>query len=480
MHNRSVPRSTTNISNISKHNLPKPPSLWQTLGPSFILLGLALGSGELILWPYLSANYGLGLLWGGLLGITFQFVLNTEVMRYSLAWGESVFVGFRQMGWVITLWYIISTLIPWSIPGFSSAASQIIFHMFGGSLPIDTQIGEKIVAISLLIITGLILSLGKTLYKTMEVLQRSVIFLGLPFILFLTFWLAQSTDWQEVVWGLVGRGDGWQWFPQGIALASFLGAFAYSGAGGNLNLAQSYYIKEKGFGMGKFSSKIISVLSGGSKAVNIEGKTFKDTPHNRRLWDKWWKLINTEHFIVFWGLGFITIVVLALLAKILVYGSGVDSGISFLYAEAAQITIRTHAFFGTFFLIVAAMMLFSTQLGVLESSSRIISENTLLLFYKKGRKYNMSLGFYVALWAQIALGIIIYSLGWVEPRLLLTVSAILNGIAMMVSFPLIYLLNKKKLAKRYQPALWRKAIMLMAFVFFVIFVVITLSQGGGH
>ena len=87
-------------------NLPNPPGLIHTLGPSFVLLGLALGSGELILWPYLAARYGLGLLWGGLLGITFQFILNTEVMRYSLAWGESVFVGFRKLARWIPLWFI--------------------------------------------------------------------------------------------------------------------------------------------------------------------------------------------------------------------------------------------------------------------------------------------------------------------------------------------------------------------------------------
>ena len=78
-------------------NLPTPPKLIHIIGPSFILLGLALGSGELIMWPYLSAVWGLGLLWGGFLGITFQYVLNLEIMRYSLAWGESVFVGFRKL-----------------------------------------------------------------------------------------------------------------------------------------------------------------------------------------------------------------------------------------------------------------------------------------------------------------------------------------------------------------------------------------------
>jgi len=78
--------------------LPEPITLKQSIGPSFILLGLALGSGELIMWPYLVSQYGLGIIWGGLVGITFQYFLNTEIMRYTLAWGESVFVGWRRWG----------------------------------------------------------------------------------------------------------------------------------------------------------------------------------------------------------------------------------------------------------------------------------------------------------------------------------------------------------------------------------------------
>jgi hypothetical protein len=125
-------KSRSKLSQSIKH-LPHPPMLWSIIGPSFILLGLALGSGELIMWPYLSSRYGLGLLWGALLGISFQFILNTEVMRYSLARGESVFLGFARMSKLITLWYIISTFIPWSLPGFSSATSQIISNFSGGN-----------------------------------------------------------------------------------------------------------------------------------------------------------------------------------------------------------------------------------------------------------------------------------------------------------------------------------------------------------
>lgn len=451
-----------------KH-LPQPPSLWHTIGPSFILLGLALGSGELILWPYLAANWGLGLLWGGLLGISLQFVLNTEVMRYSLTWGESVFVGFKRLSVFIPLWYIISTFIPWSLPGFSSASSEILVSLF-------PWLSEWVVTLSLLVLTGVLLSAGKTLYKTMEIFQKTIIFIGLPFMVLLTFWLSSRQDWVELAWGLIGRGDGYWFFPEGVALASFVGAFAYSGAGGNLNLAQSYYIKEKGFGMGKYMTKITSLFSGQAKISALEGQTFTMTPQNKRLWSQWWKLVVTEHFLVFWTLGFVAICVLAVLAKVTVFGQAAEQGLAFLYVESAAIGARTIPFIGTFFLLVSAVTLFSTQVGVLESSSRIISENILLLFARSGSKVNASLWFYLALWGQIVFGAGIYFLGIQEPRFLLTLGAVLNAAAMMMSFIFLFWLNKVRLHKEFQPGSIRRMLMAIAVAFFAFFLVITLKD----
>jgi len=448
------------------NNLPPPPSLAKTLGPSFILLGLALGSGELILWPYLVSQWGLGILWGGLLGVTLQFFLNTEAMRYTLARGESVFVGFRKISILIPIWYILSTFIPWSIPGFSSASSQIFARLF--------SVNETVIAVALLVATGLILTIGKTLYKTMEVLQKTILLFGIPFIAILVLLLTKRTDWVLALQGLVGKGDGWWFFPPGIGIFSFLGAFAYAGAGGNLNLAQSYYIKEKGFGMGKYTGKITSLFAKGSHEMQLEGTLFDENPENNKRWKQWWRVVNLEHFLVFWFLGFLTILMLAVLSKSLVYGKQLESGLSFLFGESQAMQQQLHPFIGSLFLVAAGIMLFSTQTGVLESSTRIISENVLLLFYKPGRKFNPSLAFYLALWSQIGLGIVVYLLGFKEPRLLITLSAVLNGAAMMVSFPLMYILNKKRLPKAYHPRLLRRFALLAGFLFFVVFVMLTL------
>jgi len=421
---------------------------------------LALGSGELILWPYLSANYGLGLIWGAVLGITFQYLLNMEIIRYTLVWGESVFVGFRRLSRFWPFWFVVSTFIPWSLPGFSSASAEIASRLVPGLSP-------KFLGIFILVFTGLALSFGKTLYKTMEWLQKTIILFGLPMIFGLVFLFTNSKDWLDLGQGLFGKGNGWWFFPLGVSLTSFLGAFAYSGAGGNLNLSQSYYVKEKGLGMGKYAGKITSIFKGKARRTQLEGETFLLTEENKKRFKNWWKLMSKEHFLVFWVLGLVTIVLLSVLAKSLVFGQADQAGLSFLYQEAAMIGQRSFQGLKVVFLVLAALMLYSTQLGVLESSSRIIAENVLLLRWQKKRKFNVSAWFYIALWGQISLGIAILLLGWQEPRLLLTLSAVLNALAMTVLFPLVWWLNKKRLNKDLLPSKERLLGLLIAFLFFV-------------
>lgn len=445
------------------HDLPRPLKLRNSLGPSFILLGLALGSGELILWPYLVSQYGLGIIWGGLVGITFQYFLNTEIMRYTLAWGESVFVGWRKWGRLIPAWFIFSTVVPWALPGFASSSATILNHVFP-VLPI------KVTAIALLLITGVIISSGTTLYKTMEKVQKTLLSLGIPFIAVLTFSLAEKADWAALVQGLMGQGEGWRFLPEGIAIGAFLGAFAYSGGGGNLNLAQSYYIKEKGFGMGKYSLGIKALLQGGVSSQRVDGQLFSQNAGNRGRWRGWWRLVTHEHAIVFWGVGFLTICMLAVLSSATARGLESAGGLNFFFLEGRHIADVTHPLIGSLFMVIGALMLFTTQLGVLESSTRITAENVLLFRHGIRQKVRASSTFYIFLWLEIVLGIIYLQFFSTEPRALLTLGAILNSAAMMVAFPLILVLNRTSLPQDIRPPAVRQVILIAAFIFFLYFV----------
>jgi glucan phosphoethanolaminetransferase (alkaline phosphatase superfamily) len=113
-------------------------------------------------------------------------------------------------------------------------------------------------------------------------------------------------------------------------------------------------------------------------------------------------------------------------------------------------------------------MLFTTQLGVLESASRVIAENALLLKYKHDDEVNASKMFYIVLWCELAFSAIYLFLGASEPRALLTTAAVLNAAAMMVAFILILLLNRT-LPKIIRPSFGRQFILVFAACFFLYF-----------
>jgi len=452
-------------------NLPRPLKFRHLIGPSFILLGLGLGSGELILWPYLATNYGLGIMWGALLGITFQFFLNMEIERYALITGESVFVGLaRKLKFFSPLWFIISTLIPWMWPGIIASSATLFASIF------NLKYSSYLPSI-LLIIIGLALTLGPIIYKTQEFFQKTLILIGVPFIFILTLMFANLADWQNLGSGLIGRGDGFWFLPYGISLATFLGAFAYAGAGGNLNLAQSFYIKEKGYGMGKFSGRITSILTGKKEKITLEGTTFPLTNKNLKRFKVWWKRINLEHLLIFWATGALTMIVLSLLAYTTVFGlEQKTASINFIIMESHVIGQKTFPILGSFFLVIAALMLFSTQFSVMDATSRIMSENLVIFSPNKFKIDHLRNFYYFFLWLQIFAGTLIFSLGLTEPLTLVIIGAVLNAVTMFIYSGLILWLNLTLLDKALRPGLARIFIVGIAFLFYGVFTTITISQ----
>ena len=459
------------VGEIGKEKLFSPPKLSEMIGPSFVLLGMGLGSGELIMWPYLAANFGLGIIWAAVIGITFQFFINMEVERYTLINGESVFVGWaRKFKQVSPIWFILSTVIPWMWPGIILSSATILTSTLG--------FGQaNIAAIIMLLAIGLILSLGKVVYKTQEHLQKWLIFLGVPFILVLTLFLAKETDWQSLGAGLMGKGDGFWFIPAGLSMITFLGAFAYSGAGGNLNLAQSFYIREKDYGMGKYGGKITSLLRNKTSEFPLEGKTFEINQSNLKIFRNWWRKINLEHLLVFWLTGAVTIMLLSLLSYSTVYHqSGGTSGINFLFVEAEAIGKLMVPWFSKVFLLLVTLMLFSTQMSVMDATSRITSENLVILNKEKFKPRNLPNYYFGFLWGQILLSIIILLVGVKEPWQLVRISAFLNAVAMLVYTVALLWLNQKTLDKALRPMWWRKSILILVVLFFAGFSVLTLVK----
>ncbi len=448
--------------------MPEAPKFRTLLGPSFILLGLGLGSGEIILWPYLTANFGMGIIWAAILGITLQFFINMEIERYSLIRGESVFVGFARKFRYAPIWFIFSTLAGFVWPGIAAASAKLIGAAFG--------IAEThFIAIGMLILMGLILTLGPILYKTMEKFSMLLIGLGVPAIFILTLYLVKAADWAAFTRGIIGIGPGYNFLPAGIPIASFLAAFAFSGAGGNLNLAQSFYIKEKGYGMGKFGGRITSILTGKVEDIKLEGTRFEMNKDNLKKFETWWDLINKEHFLIFWATGAFTICLLALLSYSTAFGGVTPgAGINFVIYEAMAIAKSSTPIIGTLFLIVGGIMLFSTQMTVMDATSRIMSENLLILKRSKWEAKKLPSIYYSFLWIQILFGILIFLTSFREPLFLLTLEAVINAGAMFVHIGATLHLNLTSLEKEVRTSLPRILVMIFSFLFFGYFTIRTI------
>ena len=455
-----------------KKSFPKPVSIKKLIGPSFVILALGLGSGEVILWPYLTANYGLGIAWGAILGITFQYFMNMEIERYALVKGESVFVGIHKLFKPAVYWFIVSTFIGFGLPGIIAASAKVISSVLGVE-------NFKWIAILLLIIIGLILSIGKTVYGTMEKITKIVIMIGVPFVFFLAVFLATKTDWTALFNGMIGKGIGFWFLPEGISIATFLAAFAYSGAGGNLNLTQSIYIKEKGYGMGVYSQKISGFFSKKKEEeIFLNGTDCYQSEEDISNFKKWWRLISIEHAVVFWFLGVISMIFLMLLSYSATYGLADNAqGINFVINEGKAIGQRIFPFIGTLFLIVVSIMLFQTQLGIIDSTSRIMAENLAikkLASKKEEGKINLAKIYYSFVWAQIAFGIILFLFNVYEPKTLIILGAVINAFAMFVHIGLVSWLNHKALPKVFQPNILRKIIIGIIFIFFGVFSLVVL------
>lgn len=456
---------------LGKKDFPPPWPLRKLIGPSFIILGVGLGSGELILWPYLSSNFGLGIIWAAVLGITFQFFINMEIERYTLVTGESIFVGLtRKFGRLAPYWFIFTTLVPWMWPGIAASSAKVLSAALGISY-------SGIVGIVLLLFLGGIYSLGHVVYKTQEKVQKAIILVGIPFVFLITLFFAKPTDWGALLQGIVGKGEGFWFLPMGLPFAAFLGALAYAGAGGNLNLAQSLYVKEKGYGMGKYSGRITNILHGKKEDIKLEGNTFETTTENMASFKTWWKRINIEHGVVFWATGAFTMLLLSLLAYSTVYGNpGNETSINFVIHEAAAIAQRTIPALGTFFLVMAGVMLFGTQFSVYGSNARISAENLVISNQEKYKIEKLPKYFYIFLWAQLLAGILIFASGFTEPLGLVVTGAVLNAISMFIYSGMVLWLNLTLLEKPLRPTLLRILAVSAAFLFYGGFSIFTVIQ----
>lgn len=431
-------------------NLPKPIGLRRMIGPSVILLGAAIGSGEFVLWPYIVSHWGFVVWWACMIGLFTQFWVNMEIERYTLATGESAVIGFVRM-WKHWAWiFLLCNTIPWVFPGWAKGAAECLSFLAGGERVVFGAPSTVIYAVASMIIIGLVLSLGPVVYKTVERLQLVMVVLILVFVVVLFVAIVKADTIWEMARGTVNFG----YIPEAedFSLPMLLGAIAYAGAGGSLNLSQSNYIKDKSYGMGAFIGRITSLVTGRAEAIPDAGFLPRKTDENVARWKAWWRAANWEHFVLFFVLGAASLIMLSCIAHSTVFGLDIGKDMDFVRQEGVQIGGAFGGLARTGFYLAGTLILLTTELGLMDMVARVSADVVRGLWAKGSQTWTLRKLYYVFLWAEILVGCAILLAGigieWFRnPVHLLVLGAGLNGLVMAFYSFLLLWMNGRVLPK---------------------------------
>ena len=465
-------------------DLPSPVSWTKMVGPSIMLAGLALGSGEFILWPYITYKAGFVFFWACMLGVVTQYFLNMEIERWTLATGESAITGFCRLS-IVWAWVMLAlNIIPWAWPGWATGAGQIVSwmvwgaseQMVDGATVLQAQ-HVHVLGIASLVLVGIVLTAGPVVYNTVEKIQTILVSSILVLVTIIAICVVRQDALVAMLSGIANIGGLPDLDTGGLSLVTLLGALAFAGAGGTTNLGQSNFINDKGYGMGQYIGRITSPVTGQEEAIGQVGFHFHDTPENRSRWKQWWSAANTEHFFSF----FVTCVACLCLMSLITYSllydadgqlkSGMDGfggGMDFIWAQS--IMLESHAWgrvLSSGFLLMGIAILMTTELGVLDTIARISTDIVKVNFLSDNPRWTLSRLYYCFLWGEIVLGSVILLIpNFDKPLLLLKTSAAMNGGVMFIYSALLIYMNRKILPRHIRMTWWRLLILVWSCGFF--------------
>ncbi|MFA6135774.1 MAG: Nramp family divalent metal transporter [Candidatus Paceibacterota bacterium] len=450
---------------LEKKELPEPISWKKSIGVGIVVMGMAVGTGEIILWPHLVAKHGLTLLWLALLGITSQYFINKEIARHTLATGESFFTtSARIFKWSAPFW-LISALILYIWPGWASALGTILKELFG--------FGNYVLwSMAVLVLVLIITFIGRVAYNVLEKTLKIIVPLFVLMLIGISFFNLDLNILKEGLKGLVSFGS----IPGGVDINILLGAIVFTGAGGMLNLCVSLWYRDKQLGMCKYGEPIKNPITGKSQISSATGQTFETTPENISRWKGWMKYVKIDQGIIFWLLGLVALFLLILNSYAVLSPRGiVPEGLQLAVVQAHIFGEQWGSLGFDLFLVMTFLMLFSVMWTVIDALTRIVSD---ILYtnshtgpfskYLPGfHKISLSSLYYAIIIGVVIVGAILIPLK--QPLVFLVLSGVLGGLSMALYTPLLIYMNNKKLPKLLRPSWTTNVAMVLISIFYIIF-----------
>ncbi len=478
----AAPESRSGLEPWAKAELPAPPTPtgfgWMTVvGPGVIVLGLSIGSGEFLLGPAVFVKHGFTLLWVTMVAILLQTIFNTEVMRYTLATGEPVFTGFMRTRPSSTAWagvYAALYFLQCGWPAWAGVAASAVFFLFTQRLagPADATMIYGIGVATYLVCVA-ILSFGKRIERTLEILNWILVAAILIGFLILALALVPGETWFAALAGFGGfdtASGEFDFLPSGVDFFLLGALVAYSGCGGVGNLVLSNWARDRGYGMGERVGYIPCAIGGKKVHLAHSGFMFAPSADGMSRWHGWWRVVRADQWGVFF-VGAVLGMVLPALLYVTFIPAGTDiQGLGISAELASGVSAKSGALLGLAIAFLAAWILFKVQLDILEGTVRAITD---MLWTGSSRVRRWRGGdvrgvYYAVLAIVVAWGIVAMSLA--APIFLLKLGANVAGVVFVISSLHLLYINTRLLPAHVRPPMWRRAALVAIALFYGFFV----------
>jgi hypothetical protein len=457
--------------------LPDAPPSIHILGPTVFLLALGVGMGETYMWPRLVMVFGPDIRWLFLVGVTLQAVVMLEMSRYAMATGESIFMGAARVFKPLMWFFFATAALIYIWPGHLSAGASSFEELTG--------IPWKVTAITAMLGVGVLFSMLKSIYDTVEKILG--LFIGIVVVgsAIVAALVGSWPDLAATINGMFAFGSGFTfdtpagpvnvlndaiWFPV------IVGSVAFAGPSGMQQMWYTLQLRDSGAGMGAHIPKVRGLIHAGeAEAMPSRGFMF-DTEDAGEMakWKGWRKWVTFDAIALFWG---ITILVTVSFTILAMAAGRQDPGVrEDLIAgdKAAALSGMSNAFTavggdvlgGVFFAFLALVGLNAT-LGLFDSFSKGQADMT-FYFIPGARKLNMSKIYAGWLWGVIGFGILILLFGPADgPTGILDTLAFLSTFAMGAYCVVLLLVNNRMLPKKIRPGNASNAIIAFGAVFYL-------------
>jgi hypothetical protein len=453
--------------------MPEPPplnlrGLFQWAGPAVILGALAVGGFEAYHAGYMGAKMYTGIFWLYLVSAFCQLFLNQEIARYTIATGETVLQGFSRLGpaktwpWVSAIFCWLNVAWPAWITG--AAAGAAVVMGFG-----SWQAWSVVALVTVFIV----FAASKYVYNTLEVIMYASFLVANIGLAVFTIMMSTPAAAVETAKGWLSFG----YFPAGITLA-MIGPFLVQPAGGFWNFWHTYWVREKGMGMGKYFGRVTGL---GYKPEDISrtGYIFDaDDPGQLARFKKWLALNNLTllvFFLILGGIWFTYLVSLAGYSAKTIHHMDLPSGwkIAVVMAEIFGSAFGKLGFI--FFGIIIIFALFDTQFSVYDGVARMFSDAIFLEHPQTLGRRPYRFWYFIVLGILVVYGVLATFLK--TPYLIWLITNWVGTAAQAYVTIMVIILNRKLLPEKIRPRGFALAVNLIwAAVLLLYFVVWTFKD----